>query len=141
MPNTKPLTGYPSVDKPWLKYYPEGAWERATNIPENCTVWDIIEKRLAEYRDVPAIEYFGRTISRGAFIDSVYLWARAFKGMGVREDEVVPVYGPFFPTICSMTFALNVIGATPYFLKLAISPEALEEETKDARFAVVFDDM
>lgn len=29
----KELTGYPSIDKPWLKYYKEGAEERANNIP------------------------------------------------------------------------------------------------------------
>jgi len=34
-----------------------------------------------------------------------------------------------------------MIGACPYFLKLAISPEALAEETKESRLAVVFDDM
>ena len=61
--------------------------------------------------------------------------------MGVEPDEVVPVYGPFVPDICAMTLALNMIGATPYFLKLAISPEALEEETRDSKIAVVFDGM
>ncbi len=24
MPENKPLTGYPSIDKPWLKYYKPG---------------------------------------------------------------------------------------------------------------------
>ena len=28
----KQLTGYPSIDKPWLKYYEPGAYERATVI-------------------------------------------------------------------------------------------------------------
>ena len=71
----------------------------------------------------------------------VYTWARAFKAIGVKESEVIPYYGPFFPDICAMTFALNMIGACPYFLKLAISPQALSEETKESRIAIVFDDM
>ena len=29
----KTLTGYPSIDKPWLKYFQDGADERANNIP------------------------------------------------------------------------------------------------------------
>ena len=40
-----------------------------------------------------------------------------------------------------MIFALNIIGACPYFLKLAISPDALAEETKECRLAIVFDQM
>lgn len=135
------LTGYPSIDKPWLKYYKDGAEEAATNIPEGKTVWDVIEEKLLQYKDIPTIEYFGRVISRPEFIDMVYTWARAFKAFGIEEDEVIPYYGPFFPDVGAMAFALNIIGACPYFLKLAISSEALAEETKDSRFAIVFDDM
>ncbi len=137
----KQLTGYPSVDRPWLKYYKPGADERANEIPNGKTVWDVIEEKLIEYKDIPAIEYFGRRISRPEFINMVYVWAKAFKAMGVKEDEVVAYYGPFFPDVGAITLALNMIGACPYFLKLAISPEALAEETKEIRFAIVFNDM
>lgn len=135
------MTGYPSIDKPWLKYYEPGAYERATIIPQNKTVWDVIEECLIRDKEVPAIEYFGRKISREEFIAMVYAWAKTFKSLGVKEDEVVPIYGPFVPDVCAMALALNAIGATSYFLKLAISPEALAEETKESRIAVVFDDM
>ncbi|MBR0419223.1 MAG: acyl--CoA ligase [Erysipelotrichaceae bacterium] len=137
----KKQTGYPSIDKPWLKYYNPGAEEAATKIPEGKTVWDVIEEKLLLYKDIPAIEYFGRKISRPEFIDMVYTWARAFKALGVKEDEVIPYYGPFFPDVGAMAFALNIIGACPYFLKLAISPEALHEETSDSRIAIVYSDM
>lgn len=137
----KGLTGYPSVDKVWLKYYDDGAEELANNIPVNKTVWDVIEEKLLEYYDIPALEYFGRVFSKQEFIDLCYTWARTFRAMGVEENEVVPVYGPFVPDICAMVFGLNMIGACPYFLKLAISKEALEEETREAKIAVVYDGM
>lgn len=134
-------TGFPSVDRPWLRYYMPGAENKVSDIPSNKIVWDIIEERLRKYIDIPAIEYFGRKISRQEFIDNVYLWARALNNLGVRENEIVAYYGPFMPDICFMTFALNLLGACPYFLKLAISKDALMEETKDCRIAVVFDQM
>lgn len=135
------LTGYPSLDKPWLKYYKENAYEDANNIPKGKIVWDVIEENLNKHLDIPAIEYFGRNISRKEFIDNVYLWAKAFKQLGVKKNEVVAYYGPFIPDVCFMLFGLNIIGACPYFLKLAISAEALEEETRECRFAIVFDQM
>ena len=141
METEKKLTGYPSIDKPWLKYYKEGAEERALDIPKNKTVWDVIEEKLYEHIDIPAIEYFGRVISRKDFIDLVYTWARVFKAMGIKDDEIVAYYGPFLPDVGAMAFALNMIGACPYFLKLAISPEALAEETIECKIAIVFEDM
>ena len=135
------LTGYPSIDRPWMKYY-EGIDEKlATSIPENKTVWDVIEKKLEEYYQYPAIEYFGKQISREEFTERVYIWARTFRAMGVAEEEVVPIYGPFCPDICAMTFALNMIGAIPYFLKLVITPEYLRKETEKAKIAVVYEGM
>ncbi len=131
----------PSEEKVWLKYYKEGAYEKANDIPKNKTVWDVLEEKLFEYYDIPALEYFKREISRADFRDSVYIWARTFRGMGVNENEIVPIYGPFFPDICAMTLALNMIGACPYFLKLAISEEALREETAESKIAIVFDGM
>ena len=141
MPENKPLTGYPSIDKPWLKYYKPGAEEAALNIPVGKTVWDVIEEKLLQYKDIPAIEYFGRVISRPEFIDMVYTWARSFKALGVKENEIVAYYGPLFPDVCAMTFALNMIGACPYFVKLAITPDALAEETRECRIAIVFEGM
>ncbi len=135
------LTGYPSIDKVWLKYYKEDAEDLANNIPVNKTVWDTIEEKLLEYYDIPALEYFGRIFSKQEFIDLCYIWARTFRAMGVEENEIVPIYGPVFPDICAMVFGLNMIGASAYFLKLAISKEALEEETKDSKIAVVYDGM
>lgn len=131
-------TGYPSIDKPWLKYYKDTEKEIGIDLNTKATVWDVIEKKLEEYSDVPAIEYFGRVISRFEFRNMVYCWASIFKNMGINENEVVAVYGCLTPDVAAMTFALNLLGAVPYFLKLAISPEALEEECSEARFAVVF---
>ena len=136
-----PLTGHASIDKVWLKHFRPEAEAYALDAPTDRTVWDLIEEKLNEYSDIPAMNYFGTEISRKEFIDLCYTWAKTFKAMGVQEGEIVPVYGPFVPDVCAMTFALNMIGACPYFLKLAISPEALAEECAEAKVAIVYDGM
>ena len=135
------LTGFPSVDRKWLEHFRPGAEEYALSFPTDKTVWDVIESKILEYYDTPALEYFGRVFQREEFKEKCYTWARTFRAMGVEPDEIVPVYGPFVPDIAAMALALNMIGATPYFLKLAISPEALAKETEEAKIAVVFDGM
>ncbi len=135
------LTGYPSIDKVYLNYYSKGADERARNIPLGKTVWDVLKEKILEYYDYPVLEYFGRLIQSEEFVETVDTWARTFRAMGVEADEIVPVYGPLTPDIAAMAFALNTIGATCYFLKLAMSPEDLAKETQEAKIAVVYDGM
>lgn len=135
------LTGYASIDMPWLSKYREGAYDRARNIPLNKTIWDLLEEKFKEDESIPALEYFKREITRSDFASSVETWARTFRAMGIEENEIVPIYGTMFPEIGAMTCALNAIGAVPYFLKLAISKQALEEETKEAKVAIVFNGM
>ena len=46
MPDTKPLTGYPSVDKPWLKYYSE----EAINAPlPECSIYEYLYENNKDY--------------------------------------------------------------------------------------------
>ncbi len=137
----KANTGYATVDKPWMKYYSPDGEQIVSNIPVNKTIWDVVEDSFEDYSEYPAIEYFGKSISREDFRNMVYTWARTFRAMGIEEDEVVPIYGPFMPDICAMVFSLIMIGACPYFLKLEISPEALAQETAKSRTAIVYDGM
>ena len=61
----KKLTGYPSIDKPWLKYYSEEAL--AMKAPE-CTVYRNIYDNNKNYLDDIAIRYFNKDISYWSFI-------------------------------------------------------------------------
>ena len=135
------LTGYPSVDQVWYKYYIDGSKNIALSFPKNKTVWDEMEEHLIKYYDYNALQYFKKEISRPNFIEEVYKWARVLKALDIEEDEVVPIYGPFTPDICAITFSLNMIGATAYFLKLAIDPKSLAEETSKSKIAIVYDGM
>lgn len=51
------LTGYPSIDKPWLKYYSEEAL--ATNLPK-CSLYGYLYKCNLNNMDGYALNYFGK---------------------------------------------------------------------------------
>ena len=140
--SNKRLTGYPSIDKPWLKYYADDAHETVAQYPKNISLWELIENKLIEQgNEIPAIEYFGRKVSREDFRKNVYVWAKAFKSIGVKEDEIIVIYSTWFPEIAYILLALNMIGAVSYFLKLSMSEKALREETASSRIAIVYDGM
>lgn len=136
---TKELTGFSSIDKPWLKQYENYDETINSNYINNKTVWEAVKESFSTYADVPLIEYFGNIISREDFYNYVVTWARTFRALGIEKGDLIPLYVPATPESFAMFFAANSIGAIPYYQKLAITMDALEEETKDAKVAVVFD--
>ena len=137
-------TGYASIDKPWLKSYRQEAYDAYSNTieyPYNQSVWDVTKKLLEEYSDVNFIEYFGKSISRETFVSYVEMWARALRALGVKPNDLVPIYTPATPEAFAIFFAANAIGATPYYQKLSITKDALTKETSGAKIAIAFDSL
>ncbi|MBR3210940.1 MAG: acyl--CoA ligase [Bacilli bacterium] len=138
---SKGLTGYASIDEPWMKNYQPRAREIASNIIKDRSISDVVLEKLEEHSEIDALKYFNSTISRPNFKMLVEKWAKAFREIGVERDEIVPIYGTFFPDVCAMILALNQIGATVYPLKLSQSKEDFNRETAESKVAIVFDGM
>lgn len=132
-------TGYPSIDKPWLKYYKPHVYDKALNTPIDRTIYRFYLENVFTDPAFPILKYFNATFSTNQFLEMIETWARAFRAIGVNEDEMVPVYGTWSPEIAAIFFALNAIGACPYFEKLDITEDALRTETDGAKVAVVFE--
>ena len=135
------LTGLASIDKPWMKQYEYYDETKDSIYINNKTVWEVAEVLLEKYSNVNYIEYFGKNISRETFASYVEMWARAFRAVGIEKGDLIPIYTPATPEAFAMFFAANAIGAIPYYQKIAITKEALEAETKGAKYAVVFDSL
>ena len=135
------LTGKASIDRPWLKQYEKYDISKGDNYITDKTVWDVTEKLLEKYSNINFIEYFGRNISRETFHTYVEMWAKSLRALGVQPGDHLPIYTPATPEAFALFFAANAIGAIPYYQKLAITKEALENETKEAKIAVVFDSL
>jgi long-chain acyl-CoA synthetase len=54
--------GYPSIDKPWLKYYSDEAINKP--VPE-CTIYEYMWENNKDYPKDTALVYFNRKISYG----------------------------------------------------------------------------
>lgn len=104
----KKLTGYPSIDKPWLKYYPDGANE--TPIPAK-TAWQFVFDKQKENGKNIAFRYLGKKISFTSFFSSVQACAKALKAIGVKYGDIVTLALPTAPETVYLFYALNRIGA------------------------------
>ena len=75
MEEEKKLTGYPSIDKPWLKYYSDDIIHAP--LP-SCTIYEyLVENNCAYPKDI-AIHYLGRRITYGELFQKIDATAASF---------------------------------------------------------------
>jgi long-chain acyl-CoA synthetase len=122
MEKERGLTGYPSIDKPWLKYYSEDTIN--TPLPE-CTIYEYFFDNNKDFPTDIAINYLGHKISYKELFDNIDATASAFLKAGVMEKEIVTVALPSIPEALYCVYALNKIGA----IANMIHPLAGKEET------------
>lgn len=101
-------TGYPSIDKPWLKYYTEDAIN--AKLPE-CTIYEYLWENNKNHLDDTALVYFDRKITYRELFGNINRTAKAFKAYGVKRGDVVVMTTVTTPETIYAFYALNLLGA------------------------------
>ena len=107
MSNTH-LTGYPSIDKPWLKYYSEEAI--TAPLPE-YTLYEYIYRLNQDNLNKIALNYYGTTTTYRELFHNVSIVAGALERCGVKAGDIVTVCMINSPEAIELIFALSKIGA------------------------------
>ena len=135
---SKTITGYPSIDKPWLKYYNDKMIN--TPIPE-CSVYEFLYSRNKDYPREIAINYLGREITYAELFKNIDTVTASLIALGVKKGDIVTVGLPSIPEAVYLVYALNRIGAVSNM----IHPLAGEQELAfylnevKSKFAFLFD--
>ncbi len=122
------LTGYPSIDKPWLKYYSEAAINAP--LPER-TVWENIYKRNKDHLTDTALLYFGKKISYGKLFSEIDKTAKALAYLGVKNGDNVAICMPAVPEAIYTILALNKLGANAGMLNPTFSEAQLTDRVNE----------
>ena len=102
------MTGYPSIDKPWLKYYSENIFN--LEIP-NINIYDYMVLQNHGYTDRIAINYFGKKMTYGELFKRVEELTQKFSALGVKCGDIVSICMPTTPETAMCFYALNRLGA------------------------------
>lgn len=86
MQTEKILSGYPSIDRPWLKYY---STDMLNVKPQECTVYQNICDNDKDYIANLAVCYFGKNISYDELFKNTNLCAKSLKATGIKERDCV----------------------------------------------------
>ena len=104
----KKLKGYPSIDKPWLKYYSE----EAINAPlPECTIYEYLYENNKDYPKDIALEYMGSKITFGELFVRIDECIKSLTALNVKQGDIVTIALPSIPEALYLVYALNKMGA------------------------------
>jgi long-chain acyl-CoA synthetase len=112
------------MNKPWLKYYPEGV-PKEVDVPE-ISVPEIFDQMADKYGGKTALIFYGKKISYRRLKELIHRFAAALADLGVTKGDTVALYLLNCPQYVIAYFGALKLGAkvTP------ISPVYTSKEVK-----------
>lgn len=102
-----PPIGYPSIDKPWLRFYPEEMYfERK---PYNKII-DYIKDTWKDSLDEVMLHYYGKDITANEFFNNVESTAKSLKTLGLKKGDTIIVDLEGTPEFIYLFYASEMIG-------------------------------
>jgi len=129
----KKLTGYPSIDKPWLKYYSEEAIHAP--LPEG-TIYEYLWENNKEHLDDVALIYFGKKITYRELFTNIDKTASGFASLGVKCGDIVAIALPNIPENIYCVYALNKLGAIADLIDLRSKGESMLHYLNESKASV-----
>lgn len=109
----KKLTGYPSIDKPWLKYYdPEFL---AKPIPA-MNIYTYLQTMTKDYGALTALSYYGREISYTELFQHIDEAAKVLMSIGVKSGDRVMYLMPNIPETACFLYGGARLGAVADYI-------------------------
>ena len=117
------------VEAPWFKYY--GNVAKTIAYPE-ATMVELVERAAKKYPDYIAYDFMGNKAKYKELVDQIHLCARAFRAIGIKEDDRVTICLPNVPQAVICFYALNMIGAVANMIHPLSSEGEIEFFLKDS---------
>ena len=104
----KKETGYPHIDKPWMKYY-EGI-----TVPEEepkTNMVEVLKERNKDRKEKTAYEYYGKKVSYDEMFNNVNNASKVLSNLGVKKGDIIMCMVPNIPEEEEIWFGATQIGA------------------------------
>ena len=132
----KKVTGYPSVDMPWLKYYNVG--DNKIELP-NKSIYEFAKESNENNLKNVAIDMRissngfkkGFKITYDNFFKQIKNMAKSSSVLGVKPDEIMPILLPNLPEARTFIYSNSFIGATSYPISPLLPEKNLETIIKE----------
>ena len=134
------ITGYPSIDMPWLKYYTE---EQILAPIPNMTALEYLKVLNNNNLNRPAIEFLGQQITYLELFKKINDTTKSLHALGVKPGEIVTIMLPACPEEIYLFYAIDQIGACANFVFPGTPLNEVEHtmEEFNSRKLIILDDI
>ena len=132
---TQTLTGYPSIDKPWLKYYSEEAIKKQLK-PD--TIYGHLWESNKDYLDNIALVYFERKITFRKLFNLIEQCKSSLNALGIKKGDIVTVQTLAIPQSVVLIYALSRIGAIANLIYASNTEEEVNHLLKKTNSCAYF---
>lgn len=130
----KEKTGYPSIDKPWLKFFPK---EALTDQINPYTLYEQLKIANEDNLEEIALSYNGERITFRKLFHNIDLVAGALLSIGVKESDIVTICLPNIPEFVYSFYAINKIGAISSLIEPRTNAERIKGFVNNAKSKVM----
>lgn len=102
------ITGCPSNDKPWLKFYDKNQLDEELPVQ---SIYEYMYENNKDHLEDIALIYLKKKITYGQLIDNISIVEKALIALGVKKGDIVTVAMPSTPEAVYCVYALNKIRA------------------------------
>ena len=136
--NTQKTTGYPSIDKPWMKYYPNS--EKKCTVPET-TIYQYIYDRNKDYMNDNALMYYGCRISYKKLFAMVDRIAGVLSAQKVVEGDSILLCSTQTPETLYLLMACSKLGICAVMINPTLKEEQIRKimEESEAKYLFCLD--
>jgi long-chain acyl-CoA synthetase len=127
-------SGYPHIDRPWLKYFSER--DKNMPLPEN-SIFSYLRQCSKDISNCTALNYFNNKISYSALLEHVDDCAKALAHCGVKQGDVVSVCMLTVPEAVYLLYGINKLGAISNMLKFGDPEEQIRASLNETKTKVV----
>lgn len=123
-----PLTGYSSIDKPWLQFYDEKIFN--SGVP-NMSAYEFMTNSNIGNSDGIALYYLGKKYTYTDLNKKILEVESSLRANGVKKGDIVSIAIPNTPENVFLFYALNKIGAVANMVDLRMKGEMLKDSLNE----------
>lgn len=132
------MTGYASIDMPWLKEYSDK--DKEISFPK-MSMKEYLYKCNKNNENLVAINYFGRKITYKELFQKIEETKKSLKNMGIKNNDVVSIASPFLPEVVYSIYAINALGGVVNLVDPRVPSSKLINYFKgsNTKFLIMYD--
>ena len=128
------MTGYPSIDKPWLKYYSEEVIN--AKLPKK-TLYRCLKDNNADFPNNTALNYFNNKIDYKTLIEKTDITAAALSQLGIKNGDIITFLMPTLPETVYLLYAISKIGAIANMVDPRTSADGIKKYICEVKSKVI----